>query len=353
MRSFTLALSLTASLLLLAGCNDSSSSASKTLVSAKQTPIAVISPEFGTFNSRVSATASIEPSPDGIVSITSPVVGTVDAIRVGIGERVNASSGLITIRSSDVSDTQNDRLSAKAAYQQAKRAYEMNKELLSLGAITAAEFAASESALHQSEAMLHGFEQKLNYYGASSPQSLVLRSPIAGVVYEITTHLGEKVGSDPDQVLVKVANPSRKTIVAMVYEKDLGAFVPGEKVSIVLKNHEDANLSGTVHYVSDVLDPQNRTTKVYIKPDADSPLLKRNMFATIHVDAHNANVFRIPKKSLLFREGKFVVFVEKDGSFVPREVSLISDDPSDDFSLIRGIETGSKIALEAITLERQ
>lgn len=353
MRLFTLTLSLAASLLLFEGCNDAASSTPKSLVSAKQTPIAVISPEFGTFQSRVTATASIEPSPDGIVSVTSPVIGTVDAIRVGVGDRVSASSGLITVRSSDVSDTQSDRLSAKAAYQQAKRTYEMNKELLSLGAITATEFAASESALHQSEAMLRGFEQKLNYYGASSQQSLTLRSPIAGVVYEITTHLGEKVGSDPSQVLVKVANPSRKTIVAMVYEKDLAAFAPGEKVSIILKNHEDANLSGTIHYVSDVLDPENRTTKVYIKPDTDSPLLKLNMFATIYVDAHNTSVFRIPKKSLLFREGKFVVFVQKEGSFVPREVSLVSDDPSDDFSLIRGLDHGSKIALEAITLERQ
>lgn len=353
MRTLVLTLSLSAAFILFSGCEQTSSANNAAIITAKQTPIATVTPEFGTFSSQVTATASIEPSPDGIVSISSPVMGTIDSVRVGIGDKVAPSSPLIVIRSADVSDTQNDRLAAKAAYQQAKRTYEMNKELLALGAITANDFALSESSLKQSEAMLKSFDQKLNYYGASSSQMLTLRSPISGVVYEISTHLGEKVDDSSGTVLAKIANPHKKMVVATVYEKDLSAFEKGKKVSITIQNHEDANLTGTVDYVSDVLDAENRTTKVYIKPDTDSSLLRLNMFATIYIDAQNTNVLRIPKKSLLFREGKFVVYVNEQGTFRPHTVTLVTDDPSDDYSLIRGIDPKSLIALEAIALEKQ
>jgi membrane fusion protein, heavy metal efflux system len=353
MRFPLLTLSCTVAFLLLTGCNKAHQSGSDKVAETITPAIATVTPQFGTFSIQISAIASIQPSPDGIVSIIAPVTGTVNKIHVTIGDRISQNSPLITIRSSDVSDVQSDRLSAKAAYAQAKHVYAMNQELFKLGAITANDLALSLSNFQQAEAMEKGFSQKLNYYGASSDQTLTLHAPINGVVYEIGTHLGEKVTNDTALPLIRIANPHKKVVVATVYEKDLSAFYVGKEVDIKVDNDEVAPIKGTVTYISDVLDPENKTNKVYIQPSSDAPQLRLNMFANISLDSDKKDVFRIPKKSLLFKEGKFIVFVKNGKQFSPLNVKLVSDDPKDDFSLVKGIPQNTQIALEAIVLEKE
>ncbi len=346
-------LSCTVGFFLLTGCDKAHQPDTQKIAEPIAPSIAMVSPQFGNFSTQILAMASIQPSPDGIVSITAPVTGTVNKIHVTIGDKISKNSPLITIQSSDVSDIHSDRLSAKAAYTQAKHAYTMNQELFKLGAITANDLALSLSNLQQAEAMEKGLSQKLNYYGASSDQTLALHSPITGVVYEIGTHLGEKVSNDATQPLMRIANTHKKVVVATVYEKDLSAFYVGKQVDIKVDNDEVTPIKGTVTYISDVLDPENKTNKVYIRPSTDVPQLRINMFANISVSADIKDVFRIPKKSLLFKEGKFIVFIKNKNQFVPLNVKLISDDPKDDFSLVKGIPANMQIALEAIALEKE
>lgn len=353
MRLSLLGLSCTATLLLLSGCTKEHTENTQKIAAVQKPAIATVLPEFGTFSLQISATASVQPSPDGIVSVTSPASGTIDKIHVTVGDKVSPRLPLISIRSSDVSDIKSDQLSAQAAYTQAKHVHEMNKELFKLGAITANDLSLSKSNLEQTDAMVKGFSQKLNYYGASSGQSLTLHSPINGVVYEVGTHLGEKVTNDASQILIKIANPHKKVVVATVYEKDLSSFVIGKEVEIKTDNDAFEPIKGTITYISDVLDPENKTNKVYIQPNVDAAQLRINMFASIALNADIKNVFRIPKKSLLFKEGKFIVFVQNGNQFSPLNVTLVSDDPKDDFSLVRGLPENTKIALEAIALEKQ
>lgn len=353
MRFSLLTLSCTVAFLLLTGCDKGHPSGSEKVAETVAPAITLVSPEFGTFSTQISTTASVQPSPDGIVSITAPVTGTINKIHVTVGDKISSGSPLITIRSSDVSDVQSDQLAAKAAYAQAKHVYAMNKELFKLGAITANDLALSMSNLQQAEAMVKGFSQKLNYYGAASDQTLTLHSPISGVVYEVGTHLGEKVTNDTAQALIKIANPHKKVVVATVYEKNLSAFFVGKQVDIKLENSETEPIKGTVTYISDVLDPENKTIKVYIQPSVDSAELRINMFANISSGAEKKDVFRIPKKSLLFKEGKFIVFVKKNNQFTPLNVTLVSDDPKDSFSLVKGLPENTQIALEAIALEKE
>jgi len=352
MRFSTLALSCIAAAALFSGCGDEKHPSIQTPPSHSP-EVATIVPEYGTFGTQISATASIQPSPDGIVSLSAPAAGSVEAIHATVGERVSSGSPLLNIRSADVSDVQSDLLSAKAAHTQAKHLYEMNRELFKLGAISANELSSSKTNMQQAEAMEKGFSQKLNYFGATSNQSLTLRSPISGVVYEIATHLGEKVGSGVEEPLIRIADPRKKMIVATVYEKDLFAFTKGKEVQIRVENQDLPAITGKVSYVSDVLDPENKTTKIYIEPSGDTEGLKINMFVTVTTEADKPNVFRIPKTSLLYQEGKFVVYTKQANQFVPMNVTLISDDPQDNYSLIKGLRPNTPIAKEAIALERQ
>ncbi len=355
MRFSLLTLSCVTALILLSGCTKGEAENTHGTAKAQKTLRETFNPILGDYSIEISATASVQPSPDGIVSISAPVAGIVSTIHAKVGDKVSANASLISIRSSDVSDAQSSELSAKAALTQAQHVYEMNKELFNLGAITANDLALSQSTFQQSQAAMKGVSQKLNYLGASSNQNLTLRSPIGGVVYEVGTHLGEKVTNDTQQPLMRIANTHKKVVVATVYEKDIAAFYVGKEVSIALDDTGLRRLQGTVTYVSDLLDSENKTIKVYIQPKIDSPDLRINMFTTITLGVKKQGVFRVPKESVLFKEGKFIVFVKKGkgDNFVPLNITFVSDDPRDDYSLIRGLPEHSIIAREPIAMEKE
>ena len=335
---------------LLSGCNHSQGESNKKIETKKE-PIATVMPIFGDFNNKISATASVQPSPDGIVNITAPMSASIDKINIAIGQHVGVGSALLSLRSADISDTTNQHISAQAGYEQAKKVYEMNKELYKLGAITNNELLTSKTNFEQSKALMDSFAQKLSYYGSTSGQTLTLRSPIQGVVYEINAHLGEKVTVDGN-ALIKVASLEKKVAVATVYEKDLPAFEIGKEVDISTAANQN-HLKGVVTYVSDVLDPENKTNKVYIRPLGDLKNLKINMFVNVLLNKTEKDLFRIPKKSLLFKDGKFYVYLKEATQFQPQMVTLVNDDPNDDFSLVRGIKPNTQIAVEAIAMEKE
>jgi len=355
MRFSLLTLSCVSALILLSGCTKGEAENAHPATKAQKTLKEVVSPILGDYSVEISATASVQPSPDGIVSISAPVGGIVSTIHAKVGDKVSANSALMSIRSSDVSDAQSDELSAKAALTQAQHVYEMNKELFRLGAITANDLALSQSTFQQTQAAMKGVSQKLNYLGASSNQNLTLRSPIGGVVYEVETHLGEKVTTDTQKPLMRIANTHKKVVVATVYEKDIEAFYVGKEVSIALDDAGTKHLQGKITYVSDLLDSENKTIKVYIQPQVDSPDLRINMFTTITLAVEKKGVFRVPKESVLFKEGKFIVFVKKGKGdiFEPLTITFVSDNPRDNFSLIKGLPEHAIIAREPIAMEKE
>ena len=344
--------SLTA-LLLLSGCDKhekTDNSATPVVTTAQK--IQNVTPPFGDYDVKITAAATVQPSPDGIVSINSPVNGVVSKILVNVGDKVKVGSPLLSITSSDVSDASSNDLGAKAAFSQAKHNYEMNQKLYALGAITENDLVVSKSNYEQAKAVLEGFAQKLSYLGASSNQALVLRSSIDGVVYDIATHLGDKVTTDVSQPLLKIVNPHKKVVVATVYEKDIPAFTIGKEVEIKLDGHEQI-LSGKITYISDVQDPENKTTKIYITPTEDSPKLRVNMFANVVVNVTIHDVYRVPKQAVLFKDSKFIVYLDQNGTYIPFDVTIVNDSSSDQYSLIQGLSTNSRIALEPIALNKE
>ncbi|MDD2358330.1 MAG: efflux RND transporter periplasmic adaptor subunit [Thiovulaceae bacterium] len=342
---------LATSTFLITGCQTDSKSADQNETVA-ETTVATVMPHFGNYATQITATASIQPSPDGIVSITAPATGTINKIHVAIGDNVRKNSNLLTIRSADVSDIHSNEVSAKAAYTQAKQTYTMNQELFRLGAITANDLAISLSNLQQAQALQAGLSQKLSYYGASSDQTFNIKTPIDGVVYDIGTHLGEKISTDTGQPLMKIANIHNKVIVATVYEKNLSAFKIGKQVEIKSDN-DNKIVHGVVSYISDVLDSDNKTIKVYIKPMDNIDSLPINMFVSVVANVDLKNVFQVPKKSLVFKDGKFIVYIKNNKQFSPLSIQLVNDDPKDDFSLVTGIPQNTPIAQEAIAMEKE
>lgn len=141
-----------------------------------------------------------------------------------------------------------------------------------------------------------------------------LRSPISGTVDEIMANPGELVGGLTSGPVARVVNLTDIKVKANVSEKYVGLMKKGQKVKLHFPSI-GLELDETISAVSNVIDPNNRTFVVYIKPSSNLSKLKPNMLALITAYDYVANdVISIPTK-LVRNDGKqdFVYTIESKG----------------------------------------
>jgi cobalt-zinc-cadmium efflux system membrane fusion protein len=205
----------------------------------------------------VEATGSVQPDKEGVVKITSPLPGVVQSINVQVGDKVKKGQLLAVIKAPDTTDLYSQKISLTAQLEQSKRLYELKQKLYEIGAIPKSELMDAETNYKVIKAQLEGVEQKLRLLGGGMGVSNV-RSPIDGVVYQISAH------------------------------------------------------EGIVKYVSDVVDPETHAVKVYIEPLEKEPF-KINMFFNIKILIGEKEYAVLPKRVLLYQDGKFYVHLLENG----------------------------------------
>lgn len=294
--------------------------------------------------------ASVSFEPDGVVNVLPQIAGKIDNIYVKIGDTVKKGQVIAKLKAIDTTDIQSNYYTVKTQLLEAKRIYELNKKLFEIGAISKNELIASESNLKQLEYTLKGIEEKQKMLGITSFSDNYIRSPINGVVYDIPTTVGSIISPDSQNPIVKVADRYKFIVVANVYEKDISLLNKDESVKILVNDGKDY-INGKIVYISDVLDPDTRTVKVYIKPEKTGGL-RANMFISVKIEKNLSDFLAVSKKAILFKDNKFFVFVLKpEGSIEKREVHIITDSVNPDYSIISGVSQGEKLILDPINLE--
>lgn len=301
----------------------------------------------------IETTGTVQLDLEGGAKIVSPVAGTVDKIFVKVGENVKKGTALVSLRSSEVSDTQASLLSTRAQLKQAEHNLDLNRKLFEIGSVTKSDLLASESNYEQTRALAEGLKKKLDIYGSSSGsdlrENLVLRAPIDGRVVDIQAHLGDRF--DATNPLMTIANPSKSLIVANVYDTEVEKLRQGRKVDFTTDVHPGKILEGLVTYVSDVGDPDSKTFKVYIRPLPGTTLFKPNMFLRIRVLLGEQSLTVVAKSALFYKSHRFYVYEKKGDQFDLKEVKRIQD-VSDKLTAVEGLLEGQHIACSALEQEK-
>lgn len=182
-----------------------------------------------------------------------------------------------------------------------------------------------------------------------------LVSPIDGIVTEQSVSLGE--GVEPVTHLLTILKPDPLWIVVDIYEKDFSKIKVGQKVFLKTAAFNNKAFTGTVSYISPMLEPHVRTAKARIVLINHDHLLKVGIFlqGEIVVAEHTQAVI-IPHEALSVEEGQNIVYVEKNpGTFEPRTVTLGIDE-GEQYEVIQGLKAGERIVVEGgffIKSERQ
>ena len=134
-------------------------------------------------------------------------------------------------------------------------------------------------------------------------------APMAGSVIDLGVAPGA-YWNDATAALMTVADLSTIWVTASVPEKDTALVAKGQSVDVVFSAYPGEVFKGQVLFVSDVLDPDTRRTKVRIAFKNPDTRLKPGMFANVSFYAPVQRVPVVPTSALVLKDDANQVFVE-------------------------------------------
>jgi cobalt-zinc-cadmium efflux system membrane fusion protein len=350
-RYFMKACSVALLALAMAGCKDASSQEVKEV---KGKPPVSEKAQLVPIQTSLVSTGHAQADIRGLAKVVSPLGGVVEQIMVGVGAPVKRGEPLAVINSADISDLYSSYLSNQAQLYQTERLYALNKELFEKGIVTRSDFLAAEGNLRQIQATLKGQEAKMRQYGVTPGEAFVntftILAPIDGVLAELYAHLGDRI--DTTNPIALVANPQEMLVVADLHDVDLPFVGPkGSEVQFSTDLASDKVWTGRILYVGDVQDPDTKTIKVYIKVKEDGVRFRQNMFFKIKILGETKMFPSVPKSALVYRDGKFYVYLLSKEAPALKEVKPVRDLPGDRVA-IEGISVDDLIIVSAMDQER-
>jgi Cu(I)/Ag(I) efflux system membrane fusion protein len=182
--------------------------------------------------------------------------------------------------------------------------------------------------------------------GAEAKRTLSFRAPAGGVVIEKKAVAGMRFM--PGEMLYQIADVSAVWVLADVFERDIGAIKPGQKVKVAINAYPEKSFSGTVAYIYPTLKAETRTVPVRVELANPGGLLKPGMYANVDLAVGGAQkVLTVPTSAVIDSGTRQVVLLQKAaGRFEPREVKL--GQRSDEYVEVReGIAEGDAVVVAA------
>ena len=293
--------------------------------------------------------AVVEADPSRTVKVLPPVSGRVVALKVQLGARVAQGDVLAVIESGDLAQAFADDDKARAAEKLTKQALDRLLILEKNAAISVKDREQAQNDHTQAVAELERTARRLRTLGApegAEPTRLLsVKAPMAGSVIDLQMAPGAYF-NDITASIATIANLDTIWVTANVPEKDTALVTKGQSVDVVFTAYPGEVLKGTVLFVSDVLDPDTRRTKVRIAFENANLRFKPNMFASATFLAPKQVLPAVPATALIFRNETDQVFVEVEPWVFeahPVDVGFQQDDQA---IITRGLTAGERVVVK-------
>ena len=258
--------------------------------------------------------AVVEADPARTVKVLPPVTGRVTALKVQLGGRVVQGQELAVIDSGDLAQAYADIEKARSMLTLTKKALDRQMGLEKAGGTAIKDRELAQSDHTQAVAELDRSEIRLRAMGVPADQKeqsrlLTMKAPASGSVIDLQVAPGAFL-NDLTAAIMTIANLDTIWVTANVPEKDTALVTKGQDVNVVLDAYPGEVFAGKVLFISDVLDPDTRRTKVRIAFENPEIKLKPNMFANATFRAPMHKVQVVPTLALVLKDDSDQVFVE-------------------------------------------
>jgi len=151
--------------------------------------------------------------------------------------------------------------------------------------------------------------------------------------------------NDSTAVIMTIANLQTIWVTADVPESDTSLVSKGQAVDVLFTAYPGEVFKGHVLFVSDVVDPDTRRTKVRIAFENTDMRLRPGMFATASFYAPVRNLPVVPASALVLKDNLSQVLVETaPWTFEARNVD-IGFQQDDQVVLTGGIKAGDHVVV--------
>jgi len=299
---------------------------------APKSPVKTGKAEVADVQVKVTEVGNVQPEVK--VDVKSAVSGKVTQIFHRDGDTVHRGDVLARVepdlnQAQSLADTKNALSSAQIAYQQAKKNYDQDHALFTVGLLANKQNRDSETAYLAAKQDLEKAQEKYSLVEKSgipigqSPEKFEgsnVVAPMDGVVLTKDAEIGESITSgvssfNAGTVLFTVADVSKMIVKAGVNEVDIGKIRVGMPVKVTLDAYPKVAFQGRIDRIAPAvrIDDKVRVFDVEVRLDAQGRELRSGMTANIEVKGERKEkVLTVPVESVFQRDDGEIVFVKKN-----------------------------------------
>lgn len=246
--------------------------------------------------------------------VVSEAQGIIQELMFSLGTKVKKGEVLLKVEDAIPKATMEKN---REAYESARIELEGTERVFASGGASVAALAKVRSTASAAKAQ---FEIALKAY-----QDCTVRAPIDGFIAlrDPVITVGNFLNAGTR--IARIVDLSSFQIEISVGEREVGLILPGDKAQVIVPAAcPDRSIQGEVKAVAAGSDPRTGSYSVLIGwRDNCGGLIRSGMSASVTVKASRAEpVVVIPTAALVKREGRYGVFVEKDGRAEVRTVSI-------------------------------
>lgn len=323
-------------------------------------------PAGGSANAAVlEVPGQLVPNEDRTTRLGAPARGRVLFVRVQPGQRVAAGQPLVTLQSQEASAARADYEKAvaelnsrRAAATYARTARERAERLLAAKAIARQELERAQAddelarnALAQAGAEVQRARSSMSQLGvgASSTGTMVVASPLAGVVLSRDAVAGAVV--EAGAPLVTVADLATLWLEVNVSDRAASALRTGSGLRFSVPAFPSDTFQARVMSVGGALDPSTRTLPVRASVANPGGRLRPAMFATVWVEGIGApTTVSVPEGAVQMLDERPVVFLAfpdgKGGARFERRDVTVGGTTGGRVQLLGGVTMGEMVVTD-------
>jgi membrane fusion protein, heavy metal efflux system len=265
--------------------------------------------------------------------IGAPITGRISKISVRFGDQVKVGQVLAEISSPELAQAQLNYLKAHAQSQLTARAVERAQLLLSADVIGTAELQRRQSEQQVAGAEKRAASDQLKALGISPQKisqlqetgqiqsSATISASSPGTLIDMKVSQGQVV--NPTDVLFVVSDLSELWGLAELPEQDSQFVMKGQQVTVQIPALAEQSITGTVAYVSDVVNPETRTVRVGVSLRNTEKKLKPSMLMTMIIEGKATPKLVVPQSAVVRENNADYVFLKQsDSSFKLVQIEL-------------------------------
>lgn len=286
---------------------------------------------------RISGT--LEPAASAV--LRAEVGGTVESVRVELGDAVAKGDVLATLESSALraalASAKAGVSSAAADLANMERELERIRRLHEAGALSARDLEQTESAVVAARARVEAAEAQQTG-AAEQLEGATVRAPFAGVISRRDINQGDITA--PGAALFTIIDPSTLRLEGAVPADSAGALAPGAGAAFTVQGMGDRVFAGQLQAASPAVDPTTRQIPVIVSlPNADGAL-RAGLFAEGRISAEARTALVLPTDALSGDAALRVV----DGKVEKVALELgIRDEDADRVEVRAGLAAGDAV----------